>query len=175
MDKPITSANPPKNFFILFPPFFQLLLFGNIIFRKGKIKTRKISINSYFLKRYITCLVLSAISVSFLTILLTKGISFLDVLTIVFVSSYAFILYLIFASPLQFFLNKNPKKFNILFLIIYLLFSFLLIFILFLFTNNDTGPLFISNYYIVSATTGIVFWVFDSIFLQDETFLKQEF
>ncbi|MFF2288271.1 UPF0715 family protein [Peribacillus butanolivorans] len=135
---------------------------------------RKILINTHFIQRYLFCLILSAIAVSILTILITKGISFLGIGAIVIVSAYAFILYLIFASPLQFFLNKNPKKFNILFLVIYLFFSFLIIFFLFLFNNNDTGPLYISNYYIVSATTGIVFWIFDSIFLQDEIFLKEE-
>ncbi|MGE7651216.1 UPF0715 family protein [Peribacillus frigoritolerans] len=135
---------------------------------------KKISINSNFILRYLICLILSAIAVSILTILLTKGISFLGVWAIVIVSAYAFILYLIFASPLQFLLNKNPKKFNILFLVIYLCFSFLLIFFLFLFTNNDTGPLYMSNYYIVSASTGIVFWIFDSIFLQDKIFLKED-
>ncbi|MFD6442051.1 UPF0715 family protein [Peribacillus sp. NPDC060186] len=77
------------------------------------------------MQRYLFCLILiSAIAVSILTILITKGISFLVLWAIVFVSAYAFLLYLIFASPLQFFHNKNPKKFNILFLVIYLLFSF---------------------------------------------------
>ncbi|MCI3987144.1 UPF0715 family protein, partial [Bacillus vallismortis] len=36
-----------------------------------------------------------------------------------------FIFYLIFAAPVQYFLNRKPKRFNLKYLLIYIFFSFL--------------------------------------------------
>ncbi|WP_367890628.1 UPF0715 family protein [Peribacillus muralis] len=80
---------------------------------------------------------------------------------------YIVIPYLIFAVPLQVILNKYPRKFNLLYLLLYTIFSFFAVFIFFLVENLNV-PIDIVKmkpYYELSLSAAVVFWLWDSIFL----------
>ncbi|MEW7871418.1 UPF0715 family protein [Bacillus velezensis] len=75
--------------------------------------------------------------------------------------------YLIFALPLQYFLNKKPKRFHPLYFLYYLGVSFIANGIIFgLLQPSGQSLLSNSAFYIFAVLTAVVYWVWDSVLLQ---------
>lgn len=125
---------------------------------------RKKSLNSDIIFRSLLCSIGSAITLSILSSLLFIDFSFLGIL---FYFLIFFFIYLIIASPIQFKLNQKPKRFNIIYLIIYGVGSALVtITIANLYEYED--PFLSLTIYVIIISSSIIFWIFDSVLLQDE-------
>ncbi|TDU08490.1 uncharacterized protein UPF0715 [Bacillus subtilis] len=81
-----------------------------------------------------------------------------------------FIFYLIFAEPVQYFLNRNPKRFRLKYLLIYIFFSFLVWLIFAVTTDPKTTIDFLIGYeiYLFGISFALIFWIWDSVFLQNK-------
>ncbi|MEC0321207.1 UPF0715 family protein [Bacillus subtilis] len=88
----------------------------------------------------------------------------------ILISAVLYIFYLIFAAPVQYFLNRKPKRFNLKYLLIYMLFSFLIWLVFALITDpmNTLGILLSYEIYIFSISFAVIFWIWDSFFLQNK-------
>ncbi|MGG3032961.1 UPF0715 family protein [Bacillus stercoris] len=77
---------------------------------------------------------------------------------------------LIFAAPVQYFLNRNPKRFSLKYLLIYIFFSFLMWLIFAITTDPKTTIDFLMGYeiYLFSISFAVDFWFWDSVFLQSK-------
>ncbi|MGE9752928.1 UPF0715 family protein [Bacillus inaquosorum] len=84
------------------------------------------------------------------------------------ISAILFIYYLIFATPVQYLVNRNPKKFSLKYLLIYIFFSFLVWLIFAVTTDPKTTLDFLMGYeiYLFRVSFASIFWVWDSVFLQ---------
>ncbi|MGF7532999.1 UPF0715 family protein [Bacillus mexicanus] len=111
--------------------------------------------------------VLSALSAA---VVYVFGIDYDGYIPYFLISAILFIFYLIFASPVQYFLNRSPKRFNLKYLLIYILFSILV----WLFFGAITDPKstidFLMGYeiYLFGISFAVIFWLWDSIFLQSK-------
>ena len=131
----------------------------------------KIDLNSEFILHYLIGLIVSSVAVSFISSVLLKPLSFLAFWSVGLLSFFAFFFYLFFASPIQYILNKKPRKFNLVYLLIYVGFSFL--FMLIPAYGSASNPFETSNYYVMAFLSALVFWIADSIFLQKKEFLME--
>ncbi|PAF00610.1 hypothetical protein CHH68_11705 [Bacillus velezensis] len=86
----------------------------------------------------------------------------------ILISAILFIFYLIFATPVQYFLNRKPKRFHLKYLFIYLFFSFLVWLVIAIITDpkNTLGILLGYEIYLFSISFALVFWILDSILVQ---------
>ncbi|MBY8914436.1 UPF0715 family protein [Bacillus sp. YC2] len=86
------------------------------------------------------------------------------------------IFYFVFALPVQLFLNRNPKKFNLRYLLIYIFFSFSVWFVFAVLTDlhNYKETLKSHEIYLFSISFALIFWVWDSVFVQKATVKKNE-
>ncbi|MDI6587221.1 UPF0715 family protein [Bacillus subtilis] len=111
--------------------------------------------------------VLSALSAAVVYVL---GIDYDGYIPYFLISVILFIFYLIFAAPVQYFLNRNPKRFTLKYLLIYIFFSFLVWLIFAIITDPKTTIDFLMGYeiYLFSITFALIFWVCDSVFLQNK-------
>ncbi|WP_326209350.1 MULTISPECIES: UPF0715 family protein [Bacillus subtilis group] len=111
--------------------------------------------------------VLSALSAAVVYVL---GIDYDGYIPYFLISVILFIFYLIFAAPVQYFLNRNPKRFTLKYLLIYIFFSFLVWLIFAIITDPKTTIDFLMGYeiYLFSITFALIFWVWDSVFLQNK-------
>ncbi|WP_326861145.1 UPF0715 family protein [Bacillus inaquosorum] len=111
--------------------------------------------------------VLSALSAAVVYVL---GIDYDGYIPYLLISVILFILYLFFAAPVQYFLNRKPKRFNLKYLLIYIFFSFLVWLIFAIITDLKTTIDFLMGYeiYLFSITFALIFWVWDSVFLQNK-------
>ncbi|AGI29062.1 UPF0715 family protein [Bacillus subtilis] len=110
--------------------------------------------------------VLSALSAA---VVYVFGIGYDGYIPYFLISVLLFIFYLIFAAPVQYFLNRNPKRFNAKYLLIYIFFSFL-VWIFFAFITDPKNTLnFLMGYeiYLFSVSFAVIFWIWDSVFLQN--------
>lgn len=73
---------------------------------------------------------------------------------------------LIFTAPVQFVLNVKPKRFNILYLLIYATVAFIATAFAMILLGEK--PFSMLSHYIFSTLAAILFWFFDSILLQKE-------
>ncbi|TDO07456.1 uncharacterized protein UPF0715 [Bacillus subtilis] len=111
--------------------------------------------------------VLSALSAAVVYVL---GIDYDGYIPYLLISVILFIFYLFFAAPVQYFLNRNPKRFNLKYLLIYIFFSFLVWLIFAVTTDPKTTIDFLMGYeiYLFSISFALIFWVWDSVFLQNK-------
>ncbi|MBR0009539.1 MULTISPECIES: UPF0715 family protein [Bacillus] len=110
--------------------------------------------------------VLSALSAA---VVYVFGIGYDGYIPYFLISVLLFIFYLIFAAPVQYFLNRNPKRFNAKYLLIYIFFSFL-VWLFFAFITDPKNTLnFLMGYeiYLFSVSLSVIFWIWDSVFLQN--------
>ncbi|MDX6154555.1 UPF0715 family protein [Bacillus subtilis] len=110
--------------------------------------------------------VLSALSAA---VVYVFGIGYDGYIPYFLMSVLLFIFYLIFAAPVQYFLNRNPKRFNAKYLLIYIFFSFL-VWLFFAFITDPKNTLnFLMGYeiYLFSVSFAVIFWIWDSVFLQN--------
>ncbi|KDE22009.1 hypothetical protein EF83_20145 [Bacillus subtilis] len=110
--------------------------------------------------------VLSALSAA---VVYVFGIGYDGYIPYFLISVLLFIFYLIFAATVQYFLNRNPKRFNAKYLLIYIFFSFL-VWLFFAFITDPKNTLnFLMGYeiYLFSVSFAVIFWIWDSVFLQN--------
>ncbi|WP_418914534.1 UPF0715 family protein [Bacillus subtilis] len=110
--------------------------------------------------------VLSALSAAVVYVL---GIDYDGYIPYFLISVILFIFYLIFAAPVQYFLNRTPKRFSLKYLLIYIFFSFLVWLIFAVTTDLKSTIDFLMGYeiYLFGISFGLIFWVWDSVFLQN--------
>ncbi|WP_250635562.1 UPF0715 family protein [Bacillus subtilis] len=111
--------------------------------------------------------VLSALSAAVVYVL---GIDYDGYIPYFLISVILFIFYLIFAAPVQYFLNRNPKRFSLNYLLTYIFFSFLVWLIFAITTDPKTTIDFLMGYeiYLFSISFAVIFWIWDSVFLQNK-------
>ncbi|WP_258176040.1 UPF0715 family protein [Bacillus halotolerans] len=111
--------------------------------------------------------VLSALSA---TVVYVLGIDYDGYIPYFLISVILFIFYLIFAAPVQYFLNRNPKRFSLNYLLTYIFFSFLVWLIFAITTDPKTTIDFLMGYeiYLFSISFAVIFWIWDSVFLQNK-------
>ncbi|KAA0840124.1 MULTISPECIES: UPF0715 family protein [Bacillus] len=93
--------------------------------------------------------------------------AFTEVYIILVFAFYFFLAYLVFALPLQYFLNKKTsKKFSMIHLIYYLGLSLVANFLIFFFHSTPAYPSLIERpeVYFYSCAAAIIYWFWDSIF-----------
>ncbi|MFE4430913.1 UPF0715 family protein [Peribacillus butanolivorans] len=136
----------------------------------GKL-SEKASELSDVIPYYFFCLFFSCISFSVAIIVFSGETSWLRPLPVIIYSFYVVIPYLLFAVPLQVFFNKYPRKFNLFYLFVYIIFSFIAVFIFYIVENLDfaMNVVKMKEYYELSLSASVVFWIWDSIFLQKKT------
>lgn len=86
------------------------------------------------------------------------------------ISVILFIFYLIFAASVQYFLNRKPKRFNFIYLVIYIFFSFAVWFIFAVLTDPDSNLGLLLGYeiYLFSISFALIYWIWDSVLLQNK-------
>ncbi|WP_326057866.1 UPF0715 family protein [Bacillus halotolerans] len=111
--------------------------------------------------------VLSALSAA---VVYVFGIDYDGYIPYFFISVILFIFYVIFAAPVQYFVNRNPKRFNPKYLLIYIFFSFLVWLFFAVITDPKNTLDFLMEYevYLFSISFAVIFWIWDSVFLQNE-------
>lgn len=111
--------------------------------------------------------VLSALSAAVVYVL---GIDYDGYIPYFLISVILFIFYLIFAAPVQYFLNRNSKRFSLKYLLTYIFFSFLVWLIFAITTDPKTTIDFLMGYeiYLFSISFAVIFWIWDSVFLQNK-------
>ncbi|AWM17066.1 hypothetical protein D3797_011735 [Bacillus subtilis] len=98
-----------------------------------------------------------------------SGFMAIALITIGIIAFYALITYLVFAVPLQVWLRRRGKKFNLINLTIYTAVAFLAALSFFV-VNNPTNALAVLRsfeYYIFSIVAALIYWFWDSIFLRN--------
>ncbi|MEC1602664.1 MULTISPECIES: UPF0715 family protein [Bacillus] len=115
--------------------------------------------------------VLSALSAA---VVYVFGIDYDGYIPYFLISVILFIFYVIFAAPVQYFVNRNPKRFNPKYFLIYIFFSFL-VWLFFTVITDPKNTLentldFLMEYevYLFSISFAVIFWIWDSVFLQNE-------
>ncbi|MEC1662410.1 UPF0715 family protein [Bacillus halotolerans] len=111
--------------------------------------------------------VLSALSAS---VVYVFGINHDGYIPYFLISAILYLLYLMFAAPVQYFLNRNPKRFSLNYLLIYIFFSFLVWLFFAVITDSKNTLDFLMEYeiYLFSISFAVIFWIWDSIFLQNK-------
>ncbi|MEC3639220.1 UPF0715 family protein [Bacillus halotolerans] len=111
--------------------------------------------------------VLSALSAA---VIYVFGIDYDGYIPYFLISVILFIFYVIFAAPVQYFVNRNPKRFNPKYLLIYIFFSFLVWLFFTVITDPKNTLDFLMEYevYLFSISFAVIFWIWDSVFLQNE-------
>ncbi|MED2948832.1 UPF0715 family protein [Bacillus subtilis] len=106
---------------------------------------------------------LSALSSAVVYIL---GIDYDGYIPYFLISVILFIFYLIFAEPVQYFLNRNPKRFRLKYLLIYIFFSFLVWLIFAVTTDPKTAIDFLMGYeiYLFGISFALIFWIWTQFF-----------
>ncbi|MCY9186162.1 UPF0715 family protein [Bacillus halotolerans] len=111
--------------------------------------------------------VLSALSAA---VVYVFGIDYDGYIPYFLISVILFIFYVIFAAPVQYFVNRNPKRFNPKYLLIYIFFSFLVWLFFTVITDPKNTLDFLMEYevYLFSISFAVIFWIWGSVFLQNE-------
>ncbi|ASK63894.1 hypothetical protein CFK37_17880 [Virgibacillus phasianinus] len=122
----------------------------------------KIRVNSHILSRSFLCAFCSAVALSTIFLIATSSFHYIGITVFAF---YFFIFYVIFAIPIQLKLIQKPKKFNIIYLMIYMLGAFVASAIAIRVVGGE-NPFVIGNFYIIVILAAIVYWMLDSVFLQ---------
>jgi len=110
-------------------------------------------------------LLTSLISAIFVSMLQLIGSPYFSFLGILIFTCIFFCFYLVIASPLQILLNQKPKKFSILYLAIYNVFSGVVTGIVAIFFCVK-NPFHSSAFYILFIMCAFLFWIVDSVLLQ---------
>lgn len=110
--------------------------------------------------------VLSALSAA---VVYVFGIDYDGYIPYFLISVILCIFYLIFAAPVQYFLNRNPKRFNLKYLLIYIFFSFSVWLFFAVITDPKNTLDFLMGYeiYLFGISFALIFWVWDSVFLHN--------
>ncbi|WP_409303933.1 UPF0715 family protein [Peribacillus sp. SCS-155] len=115
---------------------------------------------------YFSSLFFSSISFSVFLIVFNGELAWFRLLPVIIYSICASIPYLLFAVPLQLILNKFPRKFNVFYLLIYILLSFFAVLLSSMVLGAEPIDLDeIEVYYSASIAAAVIYWFWDSVFL----------
>ncbi|MDH5159522.1 UPF0715 family protein [Heyndrickxia oleronia] len=129
--------------------------------------SQKVSALSEIIPYYFVSLFFSCSTLSLFIILYSGELDWLRLLPFIIYLVFAAIPYVLFAVPLQIILNKRPSKFSVLFLLYYILLSFIGVLLCCMVLN--TQPIELVNtkyYYVLSIAAAVFYWFWDSVFLQ---------
>ncbi|KXI31602.1 UPF0715 family protein [Bacillus safensis] len=115
--------------------------------------------------KYICMMILSVITATFSYILIFNPTN-ISLGNFEVTSIFIFFAYVVFATPIQFFLHRNPQKFNLLHLIIYFVLAFIVCSILALYIDYGFVVFISFKVYLFSFLTALIFWTWDSLFLK---------
>ncbi|MGE6632142.1 UPF0715 family protein [Bacillus sp. NPDC077027] len=118
----------------------------------------KYNLNKHILKIMLT-LAISSILLGLFACISISSFANLSLGFILLYTPVFFVFYFIFAVPIQFFLNRKPKKFSFLYLTTYLIVSALVIFLV---LNAPRSYVSVSTVLMSS----LIFWACDSLFYQ---------
>lgn len=130
-----------------------------------------LSLNQKTLNSYVYTLVFSSLSYGLvfgLYMFVYSDFMAIALITIGIIAFYSFITYFIFAFPLQLLLRRNPRKFSLIYFLIYTAVAFLAVFV-FWFIDYPPSALTVFrslHYYIMSIAAALIYWFWDSICLQ---------
>lgn len=130
-----------------------------------------LSLNQKTLNSYVYTLVFSSLSYGLvfgLYMFVYSDFMAFALITIGIIAFYSFITYFIFAFPLQLLLRRNPRKFSLIYFLIYTAVAFLAVFV-FWFIDYPPSALTVFrslHYYIMSIAAALIYWFWDSICLQ---------
>ena len=84
---------------------------------------------------------------------------------------YAFMMYGLFAVPLQMMLQKKARTFNVMYLLIYSVIAFIVAFLLFFIGEPASIAWTLQSYiyYLLSITAAVIYWFWDSLILYKRT------
>ncbi|WP_375089968.1 UPF0715 family protein [Peribacillus sp. RS7] len=127
----------------------------------------KVSELSDVIPYYFFSLVSSCLSLSTVLVIFSEGSNW-GLPGIIVFSFYVVIPYLFFAVPVQVLFNKYPNKFNLVYLYLYVFFSLVAVFIYSSVLNFDFSMEVLTTkvYYAMSLSAALIFWFWDSVFLQ---------
>lgn len=127
----------------------------------------KVSELSDVIPYYFFSLVSSCLSLSTVLVIFSEGSNW-GLPGIIVFSFYVVIPYLFFAVPVQVLFNKYPNKFNLVYLCLYVFFSLVAVFIYSSVLNFDFSMEVLTTkvYYAMSLSAALIFWFWDSVFLQ---------
>lgn len=131
----------------------------------GKL-SEKVSELSDVIPYYFFSLFFSCIFFSVAIIIFNGEPSWLGLLPVIIYSCYVVIPYLLFAVPLQILFNKRPRKFNVFYLLIYTVLSFVAVFLFHVMLFGEPTYLMKTQlYYGLSFAAAAIYWFWDSVFL----------
>ncbi|MBY8914437.1 UPF0715 family protein [Bacillus sp. YC2] len=116
--------------------------------------------------RYLAVLVLSAVCA---TLVYVVSLDQAEYIPYLIMCGIMLTCYLIFELPLQLILNRNPRRFNFKYLLIYTVCSFVawLIMVVLFEPYNPIGSILASyEIYLFSVLFALIFWLWDSILVQ---------
>lgn len=116
--------------------------------------------------RYLVALVLSVLCATLVYVIILHQAEYVPYLII---SGIMLTCYLIFELPLQLILNRRPSRFNLKYLLIYTVSSFVTWLIMsVLFESYNTIGSILASYeiYLFSVLFALIFWLWDSILVQ---------
>lgn len=128
-------------------------------------------LSNKMVKSYVYTLIFSSLSYGLvfgLYLFVYSGFIAFALVTIVIIAFYAFITYSVFAVPLQLWLRRRLKKFNLINLIIYTVIALVAAFSFFVVIDplNALAMLRSFEYYILSIVAAFIYWFWDSVFLR---------
>ncbi|QII49313.1 UPF0715 family protein [Bacillus paralicheniformis] len=110
---------------------------------------------------YLCTVVFSVVSAAIVYTLMFFGFSSFRA-----ISLFMFVAYLIFATPIQIFLNRKPKKYHGWYLLTYFIVSLVVCGILALLTNYGLTAFVSYKLYLFSFLLALIYWFWDSVFRQ---------
>lgn len=124
----------------------------------------KVYIDSDLIGRSFICSLLSAITLSLVFILLRS--TYFSFMELIIFSLIIFFFYLFIATPLQIKLNQKPKSFSIKYLLNYLIGSAITNAVLLMTMHQN--PFNFLEFYLMVLAGAIIFWIYDSVLLQQQ-------
>lgn len=116
--------------------------------------------------RYLTIALMCSLCTSFILSIITLLFSTFSVIGTLYLTLFYFVFIFVFAMPIQFVLNIRYKRFNLVYLLVYIIVAFIATAIGFLQLGGN--PMIMESYYIFSILSASLFWIFDSALLQKE-------
>ncbi|MFP3669071.1 UPF0715 family protein [Priestia sp. SIMBA_032] len=110
-------------------------------------------------------------SVSYSILLIIIKPSYRAVIAFFMISLITIIPYSVAAVPLQIFLNKWPKKFNILYLFTYCVVAILFLYISYKLQGNWSHPIWdYREMFILAVGAAIIYWFWDSVIMNKKEY-----
>ncbi|MQR86504.1 hypothetical protein GFV16_11335 [Bacillus megaterium] len=122
-----------------------------------------------FLPYYFLTVICSSISYAIFIVIIDPG--YRAIIAFIVIPFVALIPYLIAGVPIQIFLNKRPKKFNILYLLIYLVVAIAFLYLSYKLQGDISDPIMDYNtMFIWAIGASVIYWFWDSVIMQKDEY-----